>query len=114
MRRKIMGKRSRGILAGLLASIMVLSCTACGNNTIMEDSSVSAGTEVSQQKADENSEQELLKVDFFASLSNYQGTQEGWYGKMLKENLILNSILFLPMFQAEEIRYIRHVQRREI
>lgn len=96
MRRKIMGKRSRGILAGLLASIMVLSCTACGNNTIMEDSSVSAGTEVSQQKADENSEQELLKVDFFASLSNYQGTQEGWYGKMLKEKFNIEFNIISP------------------
>lgn len=81
MRRKIMGKRSRGILAGLLASIMVLSCTACGNNTIMEDSSVSAGTEVSQQKADENSEQELLKVDF---LHLYPITREHRRAGMVK------------------------------
>ena len=70
---------SKKVLAAVLCAAMtVTALSGCGS-----DSGSKSG--------------EVLKVDVFDSLSNYQGIQSGWYGKLVKDKFGLELNIISPI-----------------
>lgn len=88
-----MRKKSKW-LAAVLAAAMVLSCAACGNS-----SAGTASTEGAQESAGKNdgeSSSDTLVVDVFTGVGNFQGTQGGWFGKLVKDKFNIELNLIAP------------------
>ena len=96
MKRKLMGR-----LTGLcLATVMAVSATGCGSTTAAGTASSVAGSAAASTAAGtaeaEGSKKyaEPLPIDVFDSQANFQGTQTGWFAKIVKDkfNIELNII----------------------
>ena len=96
MKRKLMGR-----LTGLcLATVMAVSATGCGSTTAAGTASSAAGSAAASTAAGtaeaEGSKKyaEPLTIDVFDSQANFQGTQTGWFAKIVKDkfNIELNII----------------------
>ena len=76
--KKTVEKRTRILATAVCAAMTVAALSGCGS--------------------DEGSRSgELLKVDVFDSLANYQGIQSGWYGKLVKDKFGLELNIISPI-----------------
>ena len=98
MKRKFLGR-----VTGLcLATVMAVSAVGCGNaagsgksgSTAAGSSAAAAGTEAAGETEGEKKYPEALTIDVFDSQANFQGTQTGWFAKIVKDkfNMELNII----------------------
>ncbi len=86
-----MGKICRKAVSCLMAALLAGSVSGCGGNS--SSAAPSAGPE-SQAGSKTKTYSDFLTVDVFDTQANYQGTQSGWYGKIVKDkfNMELNII----------------------
>ncbi len=73
-------KKLVSAIAATAAAAMLFSVSACGGSSSSSDDTKDDGS--------------FMKVDVFSSTANYQGTQKGWFAKIVKDkfNMELNII----------------------
>lgn len=85
--------KKKRIIALMLAGVMTLSLTACGDSSSSENSIPSAGTSTTASSTESTIDHsETYTVNVFTMGGNYVGEQPGWFAKIVKDkfNLVLN------------------------
>lgn len=82
-------------LAALLAATMTLSLAGCQSSS-GEEQNVSADTAQEETSVQEQSDDDLLVVDVFTGVGNFQGTQGGWFSKLVRDKFNMELNLIAP------------------
>ena len=103
-----MKKRVVAMLLSL--TLVAASLAGCGKTT---DSASSTGTQASTEKKDDGgasasaSSDETLVVEVYDEAANYQGTQTGWFAKVVKDRFNIELNIIAPQVAGDAVYQTR-------
>jgi multiple sugar transport system substrate-binding protein/putative aldouronate transport system substrate-binding protein len=103
-----MKKRVVAMLLSL--TLVAASLAGCGKTT---DSASSTGTQTSTEKKDDggatasSSSDETLVVEVYDEAANYQGTQTGWFAKVVKDRFNIELNIIAPQVAGDAVYQTR-------
>ena len=103
-----MKKRVVAMLLSL--TLVAASLAGCGKTT---DSGSNAGTQTSTEKKDDGgasasaSSDETLVVEVYDEAANYQGTQTGWFAKVVKDRFNIELNIIAPQVAGDAVYQTR-------
>jgi len=100
------------VVALLLSLTMVAAMLAgCGNNAASTDKTSTANTSTDTAKTDNGdssaSSDELLVVEVYDEAANYQGTQTGWFAKVVKDRFNIELNIIAPQVAGDAVYQTR-------
>lgn len=100
------------VVALLLSLTMVAAMLAgCGNNAASTDKPSTANTSTDTAKTDNGdssaSSDELLVVEVYDEAANYQGTQTGWFAKVVKDRFNIELNIIAPQVAGDAVYQTR-------
>jgi multiple sugar transport system substrate-binding protein/putative aldouronate transport system substrate-binding protein len=100
------------VVALLLSLTMVAAMLAgCGNNAASTDKTSTANTSTDTAKTDNGdssaSSDDLLVVEVYDEAANYQGTQTGWFAKVVKDRFNIELNIIAPQVAGDAVYQTR-------
>ena len=100
------------VVAVLLSLTMVAAMLAgCGNNTASTGDKTSTATTSTEKKADNGdssaASDETLVVEVYDEAANYQGTQTGWFAKVVKDRFNIELNIIAPQVAGDAVYQTR-------